>query len=183
MRLDKATKGKLDWYLKVIKIDFDRLSQKEREEFRLEVENHFNRTVGKDDSGWEISMSDAERFQKGIKETFELVIEDLKFQGESQTTPELSVVVKIRLDDKDRISVETFFRHYDIELTYDFIASLDGLSFSSFKRCPECRTFFFHSYRYSKIYCSNRCASRYINRAKFSRRGPSPSFYAAKPRI
>jgi len=43
---------------------------------------------------------------------------------------------------------------------------LDGIPESAFKRCPECKKWFFHLSKRQKEFCSNRCASRYLTRKK-----------------
>ena len=48
----------------------------------------------------------------------------------------------------------------------DFMTCLDGVPVTSIKRCPECDNWFYQPTKKEKIYCNNRCASRYIVRKK-----------------
>jgi hypothetical protein len=55
---------------------------------------------------------------------------------------------------------------------FKFLDCLDGVTLSSFHKCPECEHWFLNPYKKKeKIYCSNRCASRHIVRKK--RKDPS----------
>jgi len=49
-------------------------------------------------------------------------------------------------------------------IKYDFIACLKGVPVDSFKKCPECDSWFFQPTKKEKIYCNSRCASRHIVR-------------------
>lgn len=55
---------------------------------------------------------------------------------------------------------------FNKNMVFHFINSFEGISWSNFARCPECHNWFVNVTRKKKIYCSNRCASRFSMREK-----------------
>ena len=70
----------------------------------------------------------------------------------------------------------------DMELlVFYFIRLIEGVSFDSLRRCPECGRWFLHTSKHQRVYCENRCAARVNSRLKRERvKEQNPKKYDAE---
>lgn len=78
-----------------------------------------------------------------------------------------------------RITKETLFeapfhltvkaQNYKDTLLYYFFRSLEGLPLKAIQSCIECGSFFIHTTKRKKIFCSNKCSMRKANRDRRKR--------------
>lgn len=73
-------------------------------------------------------------------------------------------------------------------LKYKFVLALDGIPISSVRKCPECKSWFIHTSKRERIFCSNKCASKSSNRDRYQKTMKKPiqasegrSFKAERP--
>ncbi len=83
----------------------------------------------------------------------------------------LSVSVRFKVDENDKLNtklqlIEEFNEGFQDTITLIFLRCLDAIPINAFHKCPECNHWFVNVSKKEKIYCSNRCASRYIVRKK-----------------
>jgi hypothetical protein len=55
-------------------------------------------------------------------------------------------------------------QNWEDSLKVVFLQSLEGLSNTFFRKCPECGKWFLHTTKKEKIYCTNKCATRKLSR-------------------
>jgi hypothetical protein len=83
-------------------------------------------------------------------------------------TTKVSVILAGSNKEGLKLSCETRTDPDEDKPLLDFLRSVSGIRLDNLKKCPECERYFLHLSKRKRIFCDNKCASRYLTRQRRS---------------